>query len=82
MAKFAGQVPLILKLNNSDSLAKMDQPISAITGSVDEARAEFLNYAEAYAIGSGKCACCGRTLTVPASVHRGLGPDCAKKYGF
>jgi class I fructose-bisphosphate aldolase len=36
-AKFAGQLPLILKLNNSDSLAKMDQPISAITGSVDEA---------------------------------------------
>ena len=36
-AKFAGQMPLILKLNNSDSLAKMDQPISAITGSVDEA---------------------------------------------
>jgi fructose-bisphosphate aldolase, class I len=36
-ARFAGQVPLILKLNNSDSLAKMDQPISAITGSVDEA---------------------------------------------
>jgi class I fructose-bisphosphate aldolase len=36
-AKFAGQIPLILKLNNSDSLAKMDQPISAITGSVDEA---------------------------------------------
>jgi len=26
-----------LKLNNSDSLAKMDQPISAITGSVDDA---------------------------------------------
>jgi class I fructose-bisphosphate aldolase len=36
-AKFAGQVPLILKLNNSDSLAKVDQPVSAITGSVDEA---------------------------------------------
>jgi len=36
-ANFAGQLPLILKLNNSDSLAKMDQPISAITGSVDEA---------------------------------------------
>jgi class I fructose-bisphosphate aldolase len=36
-AKFAGQVPLILKLNNSDSLAKVDQPISAITGSVEEA---------------------------------------------
>ncbi|HMI89512.1 MAG TPA: class I fructose-bisphosphate aldolase [Polyangiaceae bacterium] len=36
-ARFAGQIPLILKLNNSDSLAKMEQPISAITGSVDDA---------------------------------------------
>ena len=35
--KFAGQVPLILKLNNSDTLAKVDQPISAVTGSVDDA---------------------------------------------
>jgi fructose-bisphosphate aldolase, class I len=36
-AKFAGQIPLILKLNNSDSLAKIDQPISALTGSVKDA---------------------------------------------
>src|SRR3954454_21449030 len=36
-AKFAGQIPLVLKLNNSDSLAKIDQPISAITGSVKDA---------------------------------------------
>jgi class I fructose-bisphosphate aldolase len=36
-ARFAGQIPTILKLNNSDSLAKMSAPISAITGSVDEA---------------------------------------------
>lgn len=35
--RFAGQVPLILKLNNSDTLAKMDQPISAVTGSVEDA---------------------------------------------
>jgi fructose-bisphosphate aldolase, class I len=35
--KFAGQIPLILKLNNSDTLAKVDQPCSAITGSVDDA---------------------------------------------
>ena len=32
--KFAGQVPLILKLNNSDTLAKVEQPCSAVTGSV------------------------------------------------
>jgi class I fructose-bisphosphate aldolase len=35
--KFAGQVPLILKLNNSDVLAKMEQPISAVTASVKDA---------------------------------------------
>lgn len=35
--RFAGQVPLILKLNNSDTLAKVDQPCSAITGSVQDA---------------------------------------------
>jgi fructose-bisphosphate aldolase, class I len=36
-AKFAGQIPLILKLNNSDSLAKVEQPISAVTASVEDA---------------------------------------------
>jgi class I fructose-bisphosphate aldolase len=35
-AKFAGQIPLILKLNNSDSLSKVE-PCSALTGSVDDA---------------------------------------------
>jgi class I fructose-bisphosphate aldolase len=35
--KFAGQVPLILKLNNSDTLAKVEQPCSAVTGSVKDA---------------------------------------------
>jgi class I fructose-bisphosphate aldolase len=35
--RFAGQIPLILKLNNSDSLANMDQPISAVTASVKDA---------------------------------------------
>src|SRR5512138_2540405 len=36
--KYAGQIPLILKLNNSDSLSKLGgAPISAVTGSVREA---------------------------------------------
>jgi class I fructose-bisphosphate aldolase len=35
--KFAGQVPLILKLNNSDTLAKVEQPLSAVTASVKDA---------------------------------------------
>jgi hypothetical protein len=32
-----------------------------------------------YALKSGRCARCGRELTVPASIHRGLGPECAKR---
>ena len=35
--KYAGQIPTILKLNNSDTLAKVDQPCSAVTGSVEDA---------------------------------------------
>lgn len=36
-SKYAGEIPLILKVNNSDSLAKTDAPISAITSSVRDA---------------------------------------------
>jgi hypothetical protein len=35
----------------------------------------------AYALRSSNCWRCGRTLTVPASIHSGLGPDCAAKVG-
>jgi class I fructose-bisphosphate aldolase len=35
--RFAGQVPLVLKLNNSDTLAKIEQPVSAVTASVKDA---------------------------------------------
>lgn len=38
-------------------------------------------FREAYALKSGRCSRCGRKLTVPASIHRGLGPECAKLIG-
>jgi class I fructose-bisphosphate aldolase len=34
---YAGEIPLILKLNNSDSLSKGIEPCSAVTGSVEDA---------------------------------------------
>ncbi len=37
---------------------------------------------EDYALKSGRCCRCGRKLTVPASLHRGMGPECASKSGF
>lgn len=33
----------------------------------------------AYALESGNCYCCGKKLTVPASICAGLGPICQKK---
>jgi class I fructose-bisphosphate aldolase len=36
-AEYAGEIPLILKLNNSDSLSGGSDPCPAITGSVDDA---------------------------------------------
>lgn len=36
-AEFAGEIPLILKLNNSDSLSGGTDPCPAVTGSVDDA---------------------------------------------
>jgi hypothetical protein len=29
----------------------------------------------------GKCGCCGRALTVPESIKRGIGPECWSKLG-
>ena len=53
-----------------------------LTGNTDEARSEFLNQADANAMASNTCLCCLKTLTVPASVSRGLGPVCAKQMGL
>jgi hypothetical protein len=36
----------------------------------------------AFALESGRCWRCGHTLTVPASIYRGLGPVCAKNMGM
>ena len=31
---------------------------------------------------SGECSCCGRELTDPRSIERGIGPICAEKFGW
>jgi hypothetical protein len=53
------------------------RPISALNlllaGGLDAA----LDAGEAYALASRRCWRCQKRLTVPASIHRGLGPVCA-----
>lgn len=41
-----------------------------------------LKFGEAYALKSGRCFVCGRTLTVPSSISEGMGPICAGKWGM
>lgn len=41
-----------------------------------------LDEAVAYGKHTGSCACCGRELTNPESIDRGIGPVCAEKYGW
>ena len=54
---------------------------NVLIGNADQAHEKFLDIAEAYAMKSGRCMRCARKLTVPASLHRGLGPECATKEG-
>jgi hypothetical protein len=49
---------------------------------VDVLLADPATAGESYALASRRCYRCNRTLTVPASLHRGLGPDCAEKVGM
>ena len=44
--------------------------------------ADPLEAAVAYGRETGTCACCGRQLTDPKSVERGIGPVCAKTWGL
>lgn len=52
-----------------------------LTVDIADAREAFILQAEKYALRSGKCLNCLHTLTVPTSLHRGLGPVCARKLG-
>lgn len=47
-----------------------------------EVAADPLGAAVAYGRLTGRCACCGRTLSDPESVARGIGPICADKFGW
>lgn len=46
------------------------------------AAADPAGAAKAYGLASGECSICGRQLTDPPSIAAGIGPVCAKKWGF
>lgn len=53
-----------------------------IVARVIEAMQDPLTLAIAYGRRTGRCSCCGRKLTDPSSVERGIGPICASKFAW
>lgn len=62
---------------------QMDSRLSDDVKSVIlEASNDPLTAAIRYGKVSGECSCCGRELTDPQSIERGIGPICATKFGW
>ncbi|MDE1971441.1 MAG: hypothetical protein KGI50_07750, partial [Patescibacteria group bacterium] len=56
-----------------------EQRLKRITAAVQRILDDPQGTGLAYALKETKCCRCGRDLTVPASIHAGLGPGCARK---
>lgn len=71
------------KFKNGDSapVRALAGLITAADDSLNACHEAFLQLAEGYALRSGNCMRCGHKLTVPQSLHRGLGPICAAAEG-
>lgn len=54
-----------------------DQEARIVAACADPAAA-----AKLYGVRTGNCSCCGRELTDPNSIARGIGPICAESFGF
>ena len=54
----------------------------SIGGRLEEIAKDPLAAAVLHGKRTGNCACCGRELTDPKSVERGIGPICADKWGL
>ncbi len=52
-------------------------PVTALAFMLTATDQQVQEAGYAYALESSRCYRCNRTLTVPASIHRGLGPVCA-----
>jgi hypothetical protein len=60
--------------NIPDRLQKIERAVQRVLADPEQAGLAF-------AMKENKCYRCGRDLTVPASLHRGMGPECAGKVG-
>lgn len=67
------------KVTRSGLDSRLSDDVKAV---LNEAAKDPLSVAIRYGKESGECSCCGRELTDPTSIERGIGPICATKYGW
>lgn len=70
-----GVVTFWQKFRAQESAERLVRILAAVKTIVGNPTEAGINYA----LKSSKCCRCGRTLTVPASIHNGMGPECAKR---
>jgi len=63
-------------------IAKAGLDRAAIEAALDEIERDPKLALAAHGHATGSCGCCGRELTDPESIERGIGPICAGKIGF
>ena len=68
-----------VKLTRASKMNDDSTPVKVLRWALNHALGDRLLPA-GYAIHhEGKCGCCGRALTVPESIKRGIGPECWSK---
>ena len=65
---------------NKFSRTNTPERMKAISAAIKRVASNPQDAGMAYAMNENRCCRCGRELTVPASIHAGMGPDCAQKY--
>lgn len=70
------------KIVGGKYLPTREAEAAGLVARVVEAMTDPFAVAIAYGKRTGNCSCCGRKLTDPVSVHNGVGPICAERYGW
>ena len=77
--RYGRQPKYLGKVIHSGMDSRLTDDVKAV---LMEAARDPLTAAIRYGKQSGACSCCGRELTDPRSIQRGIGPICATKFGW
>ena len=74
--------PYLGKITPEDKFLRSRECSDELAAIVAKVAADPKAAAEAHGHEYGQCSCCGRELTNPESVARGIGPICAERWGW